>query len=37
MKTKKLKKLSYEEVVLLSAEMRIVAAKLARDLKAVTE
>jgi len=33
MKTKKLKKLSYEEVVLLSAEMREVAAKLARDLK----
>jgi len=30
---KKLKKLNHEEVVLLSAQMREVAAKLAKDLK----
>jgi len=35
MKTTKLKKLSYEEVVLLSTEMRKIAAQLARDLKKV--
>jgi hypothetical protein len=33
MKTKKLKKLTYQEVVLLSAQMREVAAQLARNLK----